>query len=148
MIKGKICSPESCKFYYLRRDSTPIEFEGLFEAAMLFRESRLNELTDELNHLWATVPFWAVAAYKAAERAFRIVESETAGKDPSKTNNDLTITRTGSTAFADIEAAKERERSQARGAGDHEAIEKFFETNPDFSESVFDFLEMQINAFP
>jgi hypothetical protein len=142
----KVCDAESCKFFYQRPDSTPIEFEGLFEAAMYFRECRLDNLDDEFAQLWRTLPFWAVQAYKAFERSFRIVEAEQSGKDPNKGANDMSIKPTGSTAFAAIEAAKvARNDSDAETV---ESIEKVFEANPELSDSIFDFIKTQINAFP
>lgn len=114
---------------------------------MLFRESRLDELRDEFAELYETLPFWTVAAYKAAERAFRIVESESVGKDPNQ--NDMTIKPTGSTAFAAIEAAAAAKASGVGNgsAGDIKEIETFFEQNESASDDIREFIVSAINAF-
>jgi hypothetical protein len=139
----KICSPDACKFFYTQSDSTPDKFFAFFQAAMTMREARLCELYDELSYLEKTFPFWAILAYKAAERAFRKVEAEEAAKDPNKKTSDLTITRTKSKVFADIESHN-LERQAKADLPEIEAVEQEFETNPELEGKISDFMRDHI----
>lgn len=110
---------------------------------MLLREARLCELKEELAYYELTFPFWAIESYKAAERAFRKVESEEAHKDPKNSNNDMTITYTGNKVFADIERAAMAKRAKL-DLPEFEAVEQEFEMNPELSDEISNFMLDQI----
>lgn len=101
---------------------------------MAFREARLCELTAELAFLENTLPAWTVEAYKSAERAFRLVEGE---HSKGKPKNDMQITPTGSTAFADIEAAAMARKAPA---DDIETVNRYLDGHPETIQDICDFM--------
>jgi len=110
----------------------------MFQAAMTFREVRLCELDEERHFLETTLPAWAVEAYKAAERAFRTVEGESATGDTP--NDNVKIVPTGNPLFAAIEDAVATREMKSDG-GDLESVEQYFERHPQLSAEICDFLK-------
>jgi hypothetical protein len=115
------CKPERCRFYWTKEGTTPPEYAGMFEAAMMLREARLGELRQGFNYYERTLPGWAIEAYKAAERAFRTAENEinaeTTEEREERENGGRKFADGGdSDAFAQIEAqiAAAREASETR----------------------------------
>lgn len=114
---------------------------------MMFREARLAELSDEIALMWRTFPAWCVDAYKAAERAFRLVEAEESAKDPKdKKGADLTIKKTKSSVFALIEEhAEEKKRNASAETDELQALEAAFAEDENLSNEIFEYFREVIN---
>lgn len=144
----EICKPQGkdgrggCKLFYTKPDSTPPEFFAFFQAAMMIREARIDELRHEVELYELTYPFWSIEAYKAFERAVRVVEAE-AADDPKGENvkNDLSIEQGGdSGAFARVEAAQ-KETSDRLDLPPLDALEAEFRENPNLSEELTEYFK-------
>lgn len=95
------CRPDRCKLFYTKEGATPVEFNGLLQAAQILGERSKRGL--ELFEL--TFPFWAIESYKANERALEKAEAEyTAKQNEDEEDDSLSISKGGdSDAFAAIE---------------------------------------------
>lgn len=131
------CKPARCPLYYTKAGTTPLEYNGCFEAAMTMREARLGELYEEMRHYEQTFPFWAIAAYKAAERAFRTVENEYAAKT-DEDGDDGDFTAGGDTdVFANLEAKMLEAKTKAEAADD---FERLLEHQPELPQMLLEFM--------
>lgn len=136
----EICNPKGCRFYFTKPDSTPLEFVGFFQAANLLREARLGELRNQFEFYENSFPFWAIEAYNAQERAFRLIEIEMS-EDPKgeKSKEDKKLNAPAGGAFAAIEAAQAQKQEKV-DQDSLEIVQQIFSENPDLEMEILDYL--------
>jgi len=137
------CKPGRCKFYWTKEGTTPLEYNGMFEAAMILRESRLGELRSQFGYYERTLPGWAIEAYKAAERAFRVAENEISAETPEEREageNGRSFTDGGdSDAFAGLERRIREAREAAEEKPDWERI---LDQQPHLPSEIIEFMRI------
>lgn len=135
------CLADRCKFYWTKEGTIPLKFMGLFEAAMLMREARLGELKRLFAYYEHNFPAWAIEAYKAAERAFRVAENEIGAESPEEREGGGTGKKFTDGGDSDAFAVLENQIREADALSkDPDEWQRILELNPHISENNFEYL--------
>lgn len=93
------CHPQSCKFYYTKRGTTPILFQGLQDAVFVCRARQKAQLGFD----GYALPFWAEKAYLIGNAILTQVENEYDDDDDDDSLTSKGIKKGDSGTFALID---------------------------------------------